>query len=854
MNRNTLRALALTTLAVVLFLLGAWDARAQAPTPAAPVTPRRLLRGRTAVQALGNHLPVVAARHGHTPERLRRFFLQDPDLVVTENGDLLYTCSFPTPPPVQEAPSFLRSAAIAPLGSTFQLHSRPGAQRTIYLDFDGHTTTGTQWNSDFNGNQPIVSAPFDTDGNPGSFSTDELIAIQETWLRVAEDYAPFDVDVTTEDPGLEALRRSSVGDAIYGQRVVITPGASWYPSGGGVAFLGTFDSVRTGADWPCFVFYDRVASQARYIGEAASHETGHTLGLSHDGVVNGDPYFEGHGDWAPIMGVGYYRHVTQWSKGEYAQANNTEDDLEVMVQNGAPLRADDHGNTFGTATDFDLGIGSATGTITTPTDVDVFRVVVSQAGVLRLKVTTLSLSEGPNVDLGLHLYDSAQNHIAGFDNAESLNAAVTANLAPGTYYAVVSGTGNGDPVTNGYSNYGSLGNYTLVTEEPPFTLTAPNGGESWEAGTTHTITWTSNISGSVKLEYSTDGGNSWTQIIASTANDGNHNWTVPNNITDQARVRISSVADPTADDTSDANFTIAPPEPGTLTLLAPNGGETWAIGTTQSITWTSTNLLGNVRLEYSTDDGVSWNLIVANTANDGAHSWTVPNDVTDQARVRVISVSDPAIEDVSDASFSIPAPTLTVTSPNGGETWTVGTTQSITWTSSNLTGNVKLEYSTNGGATWVVIAANTANDGEHSWQVPNAPTTQGRVRITSVSLGTVTDTSDADFTIQPPVGGKLKAPKKGKFGKVKLGKTKKVKVVLQNTHKKEELHVNVSVSGPPFSIFNNGGANVIRPKKKLKVVVLVEPAETGPISGVLQVTSSDPLRPLVEIPLTGKAK
>ena len=54
--------------------------------------------------------------------------------------------------------------------------------------------------------------------------------------------------------------------------------------------------------------------------------------------------------WAPIMGVGYYQPLVQWSKGEYATATNVQDDYAVMATNGLPLRADDHGNSAGSAT------------------------------------------------------------------------------------------------------------------------------------------------------------------------------------------------------------------------------------------------------------------------------------------------------------------------------------------------------------------------------------------------------------------------------------------------------------------------------------------------------------------------
>jgi hypothetical protein len=95
------------------------------------------------------------------------------------------------------------STALYPLADTFSLHSRPGAAKVIYLDFNGHTTANTPWNSGVNANVNIVSPAFDLDGDPTTFSDAERAAIQDVWRRVSEDYAAWDVDVTTADPGLE---------------------------------------------------------------------------------------------------------------------------------------------------------------------------------------------------------------------------------------------------------------------------------------------------------------------------------------------------------------------------------------------------------------------------------------------------------------------------------------------------------------------------------------------------------------------------------------------------------------------------------------------------------------------------
>jgi serralysin len=86
------------------------------------------------------------------------------------------------------------------LSQTFFLNSLLGANQTIYLDFDGNITSGTLWNVNFTSGANIVTPAFDFDGNITSFSSSELERIQYIWQRVAEDFSPFNVNVTTQTP------------------------------------------------------------------------------------------------------------------------------------------------------------------------------------------------------------------------------------------------------------------------------------------------------------------------------------------------------------------------------------------------------------------------------------------------------------------------------------------------------------------------------------------------------------------------------------------------------------------------------------------------------------------------------
>ncbi|HEY5551218.1 MAG TPA: PKD domain-containing protein, partial [Opitutaceae bacterium] len=171
----------------------------------------------------------------------------------------------------------------------------------------------------------------------------------------------------------------------------------------------------------------------------------------------------------PIMGVGYYRSIVQWSKGEYALANNSQDDLAVMPSYGAAIAADDHGNTIATATVLSGSSVAALGVIETRADVDVFRFDTA-AGAVSFNVT--GTSPEPNVDTKLELLGSSGSIIASND-ASGLNASIATTLAAGTYYLRVDGVGFGDPLSTGYSDYASTGEYTLTGTVVSSGLVAP---------------------------------------------------------------------------------------------------------------------------------------------------------------------------------------------------------------------------------------------------------------------------------------------------------------------------------------------------------------------------------------------
>jgi len=196
---------------------------------------------------------------------------------------------------------------------------------------------------------------------------------------------------------------------------------------------------------------------------------------------------------------------------------------------------------------------------------------------------------------------------------------------------------------------------TVATEPPPWIeVTIPNGGEIFVPGTSEEITWTSeDVTGTVEVEYSKDNFVSDLHTIAAGEdNDGSYTWDpIPLDPSGAVRVRISSTDAPTVFDTSDADFEIAQP---TITVTQPNGGEVWPMpGPDHEITWYTNDLVGNVNIDWSTDDFVSdINPIASDEANDGSYTWSLPC-FADTALVRVSSVTFPSIQDVSDDYFKL---------------------------------------------------------------------------------------------------------------------------------------------------------------------------------------------------------
>jgi len=189
--------------------------------------------------------------------------------------------------------------------------------------------------------------------------------------------------------------------------------------------------------------------------------------------------------------------------------------------------------------------------------------------------------------------------------------------------------------------------------------------------------------------------------------------------------------------------------PPRIDVTSPDGGEVWCVGDTHNVTWISEGFSDSVKIEYSTNGGGGWNTIIAKTANDGVHPWTIPNTPSALCRVKVSNAAGGGVPSgMSDGNFTISVPlSITVTSPNGGDSLAIGSSKNITWTSTGSFDSVKIEL-TRDGSTWEPLVAKTPNNGTWTWSpVTGPPSNTCKVRISNVVGGVPADTSNSNFTI-----------------------------------------------------------------------------------------------------------
>lgn len=435
---------------------------------------------RTALEAL------PASQHERAMQWLQSVEFTEHDLEhlrVDKQGSIYYADTFAT----DKKPSGDKQQQIGTTSginekNILKLHSRPGAANTIFVDFDGATISETAWNSNA-GVRSWKARPYDADNNPQSFNAEEVSAMADIWRRIAEDFAPFNVDITTEDPGRTRANTAWVLVTHSEQR---STQPLPHPESSSVAYMNILGFSHTGYYSPAMVYYNNLEA-ADLIAGAVSHNVGHMLGLSHDTpAASGKSGDQGLVSWAPVMGLDHRKHVTQWSNGDYPGAVNTQNDVGILIgafdlrgddhadsrfDRGTPLVADGSGRIVSStpATDPENRHKENKGLIEDSEDIDVF-VFDAGSGTVDITVTPAWVDSGQvahrgaNLDVHVALFNAAGKKVAENDPRNDTSSNLKTRVSPGRYKLEIQGVGN---AAGPYSSYGSIGQYYISGSVPP---------------------------------------------------------------------------------------------------------------------------------------------------------------------------------------------------------------------------------------------------------------------------------------------------------------------------------------------------------------------------------------------------
>jgi hypothetical protein len=361
--------------------------------------------------------------------------------------------------------------------SAIVLHSRPGASYTLVICFNGMTIPSFYLGSDV-----VV---------PTSIHMNNDANITTMWKIVSEYFAPFDVDVTTDDTlVLDSVggtwNKTSSDRTIWG--VAVGGGwQDWYGNVSSGTTIGGTQIYSGSGKHVCFAFELSSDGSLEWIGKTIAHESGHILGAGHQGAWSGgtllDEYNHGQGSssdstgWAPIMGYSHERRRCTWHDGK-GGSGAFQYDIEVLLTGYGPLGGSPGGtqlslitNTVGSTsgtssslTNTNGIVSGLNGIIISSTDKDYWSFTTA-GGPFNITCTVGGGSIVPCMDVALQLRNSSDSLILSASSNPGQNASISTTLSAGSYYLVVlpqSPPDSGTPAYgDGTADYGNQGQYTL---------------------------------------------------------------------------------------------------------------------------------------------------------------------------------------------------------------------------------------------------------------------------------------------------------------------------------------------------------------------------------------------------------
>ena len=286
----------------------------------------------------------------------------------------------------------------------------------------------------------------------------------------------------------------------------------------------------------------------------------------------------------------------------------------------------------------------------------------------------------------------------------------------------------------------------VVVGDPMIELTSPLAGSRLNGSINNNITWDSQFIADVKIEFSSDNGQNWSDIIESTsANTRSYSWQPPNIVSTECLIRISDVANPDIVNITESPFTLV-----ILDLTSPNGNNLFRKGTPVDITWYR-DYVGDITISYSDCPECDWTIIEEGiSSGNQSYLWT-PEVATPACKIQLKETEFPEVKDESDNIFIVFQ--LDLTSPLGGENIPGESQMDISWESDIINAAKTIEFSSNNGQDWTIIANSVPqNDTTFEWIVPNISSDECYIKLTFEGLPDMYSMNETPFSIYHVVG------------------------------------------------------------------------------------------------------
>ncbi len=345
-------------------------------------------------------------------------------------------------------------------------------------------------------------------------------------------------------------------------------------------------------------------------------------------------------------------------------------------------------------------------------------------------------------DVSAGTYTTLDTNVVGTTWVWSIDNA----LATGSYKIYVRSTL--DP-THVYDNGG---NFSITASTGTYIeVYQPAGGESWARGTSHLISWNDDVFEKVYIQLYDVSAGTYTTLDTNVVGT-TWVWSIDNALaTGSYKIYVRSTLDPTHVYDNGGNFSITASTGTYIEVYQPNGGESWARGTSHLISWNDDFPEGvNLVLKHGSTiiDTIGLDIL------GSTYVWNIPTSINpDYYKVEIYSTLDSLnLNDDSDGNFNITASAGTfveVLQPNGGEVWAAGTSYWISWNDDFVEG-VNIELFKNGS--WDSNIATNVLGSAYSWTIPvtQSPSTHYKVEVYSTLDSTnLHDFSDNYFEIVP---------------------------------------------------------------------------------------------------------